>query len=266
MLEVKSEKEPLAPPLLFIHGAWHGAWCWEPLMHHLAFRGLDSFALDLPGHGQVRERDPGGLGLEDYVAAVEAFVRGHLPEPPILVGHSMGGLIVQKYLETNRAPAAVLLGPCPATGASLTTLLKFSARYPITGARVVFGRTLRVTTLGMCRRLFFHQVAPENLRGLFHRLGPESTRALRQMVLPGFKVRAARIPSDIPVAVIAAGHDYFFPHKELEKWARGYGYDFLSFPEAGHNLQSGPEYKQVGDRLSDWLEEKLGPGRFPPAA
>ena len=106
-----------APPLLFVHGAWHGAWCWDE--HFLGFfaeHGFASYALDLRGRGdngagtslkRVRIRD----FVDDVAAAVEL-----LPSPPILVGHSLGGFVVQKYLETASAPLAFLLASVPPWG------------------------------------------------------------------------------------------------------------------------------------------------------
>ena len=99
-----------SPPLLFVHGAWHGAWCWDlGFMEYLADRGYDCHAVSLRGHagspidGSLRWNRWKGY-VEDVAEAVES-----LPVSPILVGHSMGGYTVQKYLESHTAPGAVLL-------------------------------------------------------------------------------------------------------------------------------------------------------------
>src|SRR5215475_7769604 len=82
------------PSLLFVHGACLGAWCWEDhFLPYFAKRGYHALALDLRGHG----RSGGRAQLQEY--ALEDFVRdvaqvaSRLSKPPIVVGHSMGGLI-----------------------------------------------------------------------------------------------------------------------------------------------------------------------------
>src|SRR5882757_8290833 len=91
-------------PLLFVHGAWHAAWCWdEHFLDFFADRGYRAAALSLRGHGS----SPTAKGLRrcslaDYVDDV-AEVAARLPTQPILIGHSMGGFVVQKYLERHTA-------------------------------------------------------------------------------------------------------------------------------------------------------------------
>src|ERR1700730_15176550 len=79
-----------ARPILFVHGAFHGAWCWEEAIRELAARGRRAIAIDLPGHGA----DPtprGEVGLEDYAARIGATL-GRIRLPVTLVAHSMGGI------------------------------------------------------------------------------------------------------------------------------------------------------------------------------
>jgi pimeloyl-ACP methyl ester carboxylesterase len=117
-------------PILFVHGAWHGAWCWnEFFLPYFAERGYASYALSLQGHGSsdIKKR-LNSLRISDYVEDV-ARVAADLPTPPILVGHSMGGLIVQKYLENNSAPSAVLLASLPYSGL-MRSALRMAKRHP----------------------------------------------------------------------------------------------------------------------------------------
>ena len=81
--------------------------------------------MSLRGHGGSEGR--AGLRwytVADYVADVEQ-VANSLPSPPILVGASMGGMVVQKYLEAHEAPAAVLLGSGPPRGVIPATVRRF---------------------------------------------------------------------------------------------------------------------------------------------
>lgn len=79
-----------AKPLLLVHGAWHGAWCWEPAVAALTERGIPAVAIDLPGHGD----DAGGLS--DLHGDAERVRRAldEFDEPVVLVGHSYGGVVI----------------------------------------------------------------------------------------------------------------------------------------------------------------------------
>ena len=255
ILRVKGMSESSLPPLLFVHGAWHGAWCWKPLMDYLAKKGITSYALDLPGHGTRESEGVVGLGIMDYVAEVESAIEELALIKPILIGHSMGGIIAQKFLEKNEARAAVLIAPSPAMGGSLQLLIRY-LRQPIAAITATFGSKTRIRNQKMCKRLFFDDIPSHKLEAHYERLCFESSRAIRQMVFPGFKLKAAKITS-IPVAVVAAGKDYFFEFQRLQNWAEEYEYDFLAFPEAAHNLLSEPEKFDFGETIYKWLDNKI---------
>jgi pimeloyl-ACP methyl ester carboxylesterase len=77
---------------LLIHGAFHGAWCWERVTPRLVARGHAVQAIDLPGHGDD-PTPPGAVGFEDYVARVGQAL-ATIPTPAVLVGHSLGGVSI----------------------------------------------------------------------------------------------------------------------------------------------------------------------------
>ena len=110
-------RPPKSTPLLFVHGAYSAAWCWQE--HFLAFfaeAGFASYAVSLSGHGKSRGRKMlDQLSIDDYVRDVEEAAAG-LRAPPVLIGHSMGGFVVQKVLERRVAPAAVLMCSVPPQG------------------------------------------------------------------------------------------------------------------------------------------------------
>jgi len=209
ILEVKGTGGGSQPPVFLVHGAWHGAWCWKPLMDYLAKKGFTSYAFDLPGHGTRQSEGIVGHGIMDYVSEVESAIGDLALVKPILIGHSMGGLIVQKFLEQNEALSAVIIAPCPAMGASFWLPIKYFFHQPIAGTTATLGRKTAIGSKKMCARLFFDDIPPEKLEAHFETLCLESSRAIRQMILPFLKIKAAKITST-PVAVAAAGKDYFF--------------------------------------------------------
>ena len=104
--------------LLFIHGVGHGAWCWEKYMDFFSKAGYDCYALSLRGHcGSKGHLFLNTFTIDDYVEDVYETVR-EIGGKPILVGHSMGGEITQKYLlkYQDTISGAVLLASSPAGG------------------------------------------------------------------------------------------------------------------------------------------------------
>ena len=93
-------------PIVLVHGAWHGAWCWSALQAELNKRGVPSYAVDLPGHG-VSDRPLGDLHRD---AAHVADVIDRLAIDVVLVGHSYGGAVItEAALHTDRVRHLVYL-------------------------------------------------------------------------------------------------------------------------------------------------------------
>ena len=76
--------------VVLVHGAWHGAWCWERVVDGLAAVAIESVAIDLPGHGE----DPGPFSDLHGDAARVRSVLDRINRPVVLLGHSYGGAVV----------------------------------------------------------------------------------------------------------------------------------------------------------------------------
>lgn len=108
---------------VLVHGAWHGAWCWDKVVPLLEAEGHSVTAVDLPGHG-VDPSSVAGLTVADYGRAVADAVEA-AGEPVVLVGHSMGGMAISEAAELVPAQLAALVYVCaflPAGGQSLMQL------------------------------------------------------------------------------------------------------------------------------------------------
>jgi len=102
------------PPLLFVHGSFHAAWCWsEHWLPFYAVAGYDAYALSLRGQGASGARPQPTAGaagtLEEHAADVASLARALPGGPPVLLGHSFGGLVVQQCLSA-RADAPPVAG------------------------------------------------------------------------------------------------------------------------------------------------------------
>jgi len=244
-------------PILFVHGAWHGAWCWENFQPYFAERGYESHALSLRGHGESEGRD--GIRARhrgaDYVADV-AQVASQLPRPPVLIGHSMGGYVVQKYLETQTAPAAVLLAPAPISGV-LKFFVRVALRHPLSSlkAHLTWNGYALVETPPLAREAFFSAGLPQDdVNRHFARLGQESYRAGLDMAL--FALPQPRKVSPPPMLVLGAENDAVFTRAEIETTARAYNAQIEFFPNMAHDMMLEPGWQQVAERIIAWLKEK----------
>ena len=246
------------PTLLFVHGAWHGAWCWEQhFLRYFADRGWLVKAVDLRGHGADADRK--GLRwhrIADYVADV-AEAAAALPEPPVVIGHSMGGLVVQKYLETHLAAAAVLVASAPPAGV-LGTTLRFTMRHPLKFLKTNVTMSLWpiVETPELAREMFFTSAMRDSeVRAYHDRLQDESYLAYLDML--AFALPQPALVPTLPMLVVGGREDRVFSPREVERTATAYGADLEIFPDLAHDLMLGPGWQVAAGYLDGWLRSRL---------
>lgn len=240
-------------PLLFVHGACHGAWCWaEHFLDFFADKGYRTLAVSLRGHGNSSLHQPlRGCSGADYVDDVRSVV-GSLPTEPVLIGHSMGGYVVQKYLESSPAPVGVLLASMSFRGV-LGMYARQTRRHPwLMTKSTLTGKMLSLlNTPEHAREFLFSATTPEaDVVRHTARLQEECQRA----ILDGMLFHVAR-PKRIttPLLVLGAEHDGAFTVKEERALARACGTDAEIFPGMGHNMMLEPGWAAVAERIHAWL-------------
>ena len=260
-LEILSEHPagpPSGHPLLFVHGAWHGAWCWEHLLPWFAARGFAAYAVSLRGHGgSDGRRQLRRWSVRHYVADLGEAVAS-IDGDPILVGHSMGGLIVQRHLEKHSAPGAVLLASVPVTGA-LATTLRVARHHPVVFLKANLQLRLGpiVGSEALVRDLLFSPDSPAAIVDeTFHRLQDESYLAYLSMILR--RPRPDRVVS--PVLVIGAEGDRIFHPHEVVATATAYRTDAVMLGGRGHDLMLEPGWEEVAETIRRWVETIEGAG------
>jgi pimeloyl-ACP methyl ester carboxylesterase len=248
-----SESHPV--PLLFVHGAWHAAWCWdEHFLDFFAQRGYRALAVSLRGHGgSSSDKKLRDLSFADFVDDVTAAA-DDLPERPVVIGHSMGGVMVQKYLERRDAPAAVLMASMPPQG-YLRSGLRWIRRHPWHFAKLsATGKSLPyVSTPELARERFYCEYTPDAVVSRYAaRLQEESARAgLDGLVkLP----RPARVRT--PVLVLGAAEDGAVTQDEVRATAKAYGTQAEFFAQMGHNMMLEAGWNDVAQRIDSWLSER----------
>jgi len=243
-------------PLLFIHGMSHAAWCWaEYFLPYFTEHGYESHAVSLRGHGESEGREwLRWTSLAEYVSDVSRAV-GQMEKPPVLVGHSMGGLIVQKYLESHEAPAAVLLASVPPQGVIQATM-RLALQHPAVFMKVNLMMSVLplVEMPELVREILFSADMPDDkVRNYTSRLQDESYRVYLDMLgmdLP----RPALVKS--PVLVLGAADDRLISPGEVEATARAYRTREEMMPGMAHDVMLEAGWQVAADRILDWLDKR----------
>ncbi len=248
-------KKTTKPPIVFVHGMWHGAWCWESnFMRRFVDAGYPCIALSMPGHGSSPAPERiNSLGMKVYIEALADVIRS-LDEAPILIGHSMGGRIIQEYLRETACAAAVLICPVPVSG-----LLRISLKMIFT-TKYVFPSLLRLNLSGIVdseekiRSLFFTaDTAPETVTECRRKLGNESMLAFIGMLSP--LMRKGRL-RETPMLVLSGGKDALFTKKECDASAQFCGAEHVRFEDLPHDLMLDGGYATAADRALEWLSAR----------
>ena len=242
-------------PLLFVHGMLHGAWCWDVhFLDYFAQQGFTAHAVNLRGHGGSEGREKlRWTRLADYVDDVGSAVR-QLPGPPILIGHSMGGFIIQKYLEDHDVPGAVLLSSPPPAGL-LGALVRIATRRPLVFARVnlTFSLLPVIATPELAREAFLSAEVPdEQLRDYWKQMQDESYMALVDMVALDLP-KPAKVKT--PLLVLGAARDRMLEPAEIEATGRAYHTQAEIIPGVAHSSMLEPRWRTVAERILVWLRK-----------
>jgi pimeloyl-ACP methyl ester carboxylesterase len=239
-------------PLLFQHGAWHGAWCWQYWQELFAEWGWVSHAHSLSGHGKSEAKRPVRLNtISMYRDSLKAQV-DLCERPPVVIGHSMGGMITQWYLShLGDLPAAVLL-------ASMR-LYDYPWHYfmldplSMSIALLSFHGYPFVRSPKHVQQLFLSEGALISAEDLHAKMDDESL--LVTLVLTPLTWHPRKNPKT-PVLVMAAEKDTIFAVSEEEALAKHYGGDFYLIKDTAHNAMMEKTYQQSAKYLHDWLVAK----------
>jgi pimeloyl-ACP methyl ester carboxylesterase len=243
-------------PLLFIHGTLHTAACWDVhFLDYFAQHGYAAHALNLRGHGNSEGREKlRWTRIADFVEDVENAVQ-QLPNPPILIGHSMGGFIIQKYLEGHDVPAAVLLSSASPAGL-LPTAIRTARRQPWAFAKVNLTMSLKplIATPQLVGEAFFSKDLPEDLLlEYWKQTQDDSYMAFLDMV-------ALDLPNPekvkTPLLVLGAVRDNMIAPREIEATARAYKTKAEIIPDVAHNSMLELRWQSVAERILVWLNER----------
>jgi pimeloyl-ACP methyl ester carboxylesterase len=243
------------PPLLFVHGAFAGAWCWDEFfLPWFSARGYAAHAVSLRGHGgSPLTGSLDAVSIDEYVAdTVEAATR--LDRAPVLIGHSMGGIVVQRAARACKAPAMALLAPVPPQGLGLSIWSLATRDPPLFAAISLMQLGANRNTLKSVRDyLFSRSLSEADAMRYLLRMRRESQRAIMDLTWPQRPSIAGSI--GVSTLVLGAHRDAFFTRAMIEETARLHRVEATFFPEMAHVMMLEPGWRDVAAHLCNWLDD-----------
>lgn len=255
-LEVLSHRgasRPERPALLFVHGGFHGAWCWEEhFLPWYAAQGWDAHAVSLRGHARTDDPEADlSATLRDYGDDVLSIV-AVLDRPVVVIGHSMGGVIVQQCLpRSEQIAGAVFLASSPLRP-SLSVIARIMAARPLSflRAQALGDRSARRRAMSS---FFFDRSLPQATRDRYMSLltAESSITELFSREPPLHPIEDKR-----PVLVVAGKDDWSIPMSEHRRLQRAFRADFAACPGA-HDLMLSLHWEATATAINDWLVSRF---------
>jgi len=241
--------------ILFVHGAYHAAWCWEEhFLDYFAKSGYFAYALNLRGHGNSERSRSQNFSFNDYLEDLDQTIQ-ELGQQIILVGHSLGGMLVQKYIETHSVPAAVILST--ATPQGLRALGKRLLRlYPVKTVQMLLTGNPNVLwhSPEVVQHCFLaNEMTQEKKNQYIQRILSQSESGqlmLRELVSLKFNC-----PIQPQRVLVAKGkRDALVQDKECEAIAKLHQVKPLLFDDLSHDLMLGENWELAAATILHWLQ------------
>ncbi len=248
------------PPLLFVHGGYCDAWCWERyFLPWFAAQGHAAHALSLRGHGASEGHETlFGASLDDYAADVLHVART-LGAPPVLIGHSMGAAVVERIIQRHALPGAALVAPIPPSGL-IPIATRLVAEQPEYMLQMSYFNPARLSSevLSALRPFYFtDRVDAAVLVEAARHFSSESPRALFDLSL---RVPFGAVPSGTPMLVLGASGDRICRPDDVITTAEQHGVTATIVPGLAHMMMLEPDWERVAEPLLRWIQTRK-PGR-----
>lgn len=252
--EAVPEESKFKTPLIFIHGAFGGAFVWNKFLKYFVDKGFKCYSLSLRGHRLSKEINLEGITLEDYVSDLKLLTDYFEFKEPILVGHSMGGLIAFMYGEKYRTKG--IIGLDPALTKKFWDKERRSLVNEIPPVATMIDVGLHIKPEKIVGNI--PDIDVEDLAQYAVGYRKESGKALTQMIQES-QVNCDKI-KDIPIYIISADYDklmpFSIPNDQLKEMAQEYNAQFINMKGISHvGMLYGEKYEQVAENVNNCLKE-----------
>ncbi len=256
-------------PVVFIHGLWLHATSWEPWQELFRAAGYEPIAPGWPQEpdtvAEAREHPElvANIGIDDAVGHYAGIIDA-IGTPPVLVGHSFGGLIAEKLLGQDVAAAAVAIDPAQIKGVLPLPLAQLRAGLPALGNPGNLHKAVSLTKKEF-RFGFGNAVTEEESDALFEKWTiPSPARPLFQAAAANFVMHSqAKIATDNqtrgPLLLVSGMEDHTVPDVVTRSTLKQYRdsaavTELKQFEGRGHSLTIDHGWQDVAQAVLDWLK------------
>jgi pimeloyl-ACP methyl ester carboxylesterase len=261
------------PPIVLVHGLWLTPRSWEGWKERFESRGRQVLAPAWPRmQGEVEDirRDPSalnGLGVTEIVDHYDGIVRG-LDRPPVIIGHSFGGLVTELLLDRGLGAAGVAISPAPVKGVLRLPPAQVRTAFPVLGNPANRNRTVELTPKQF-HYGFTNTMAEDEAKAAYDRYQvPGPGRVIFQAAFANLNRRAAskvdfHKDDRPPLLVIGNDQDHTVPASVSREAAKRLGnstavVDYKEFAGRPHFTAGAPGWEAVADYALDWADRHTG--------
>jgi non-heme chloroperoxidase len=250
--------------IVMIHGMWCSGWHWNNYKDFFKLRGYECVVPTLRYHSTDPEDQPhpklGITSLLDYAEDLENLIRG-LDQKPVLMGHSMGGLLAQILGSRGLAKALVLLTP---PSPSVINALRFPVIKSFWRILTKWGfwKNSHRLSFDMAVYSMLNLLPAEEQKAVYEKCVYESGRAASEIGFWMFDSKAAskvdESKTTCPVLVISGAKDKITPPSVVRKVAKKYkDSTYKELKNHGHWVISEPGWEKIAEFISEWLNFAL---------
>ncbi|KAJ3686062.1 hypothetical protein LUZ61_015226 [Rhynchospora tenuis] len=257
-----------APPVVLVHGSFHAAWCWaEHWMPFFSSSGLHCYAISLLGQGESDVPQGAAAGtLETHASDIADFIKQEISVPPVLIGHSFGGLIIQSYLSTTinssfgatypKPAGAVLVCSVPPSGNS-GLVWRYLLTKPLAAIKVTLSLAAKAfaNSLSLCRETFFSSEMEDHSVLRYQELMKGSSKT------PLFDLRKLNASLPVPsiqkgsveILVLGANNDFIVDMEGLYETAKFYDVGPMCVEGVAHDMMLDCAWEKGAEIILEWI-------------
>jgi pimeloyl-ACP methyl ester carboxylesterase len=258
-------------PVVFIHGLWLHPASWAPWVELFSAEGYDPIAPGWPGVDESVELSRSapdriaGHGIDDVEAHYSAILKA-LPTPPIVIGHSFGGMIAQKLLGEGGVAGAIAVDAAQIKGVLPLPLSSLRSTLPVFSNPANRNRAVSLTA-EQFRYGFGNALPPEESDALWERWAiPAPGKPLFEAASANFSIHSpAKVdtgnPDRGPLLLIMGGRDHTVPEAITKSTLKQYRHspavtELMEFPDRGHSLTIDHGWRDVAEACLAWLRKQ----------